>query len=188
VAVNVSRTLQFVWQTQLGCVAFCFDTVQNQTASQTASTTQTATALAALMATALNVGETAQYVWQYQKSCQVECHNVSASQSLSQQQRTDQTATAVGEPAYEEFDRVVGRPTGAVRRVAAGAAQNLGATLQVIFQHQVASCLNHCSGGAQTQDAAQRARTTQEANTPAKAEEPPPSTEEPVTGGAPAAE
>ena len=70
-AVNQSSTLQLVWQVQLGCVAFCWDTSMSQSAWQDAQTTQTATA--DLAARALNIAETIQYIWQLQEGCAIKC-------------------------------------------------------------------------------------------------------------------
>ena len=43
-ALNRSRTIQFVWQMQIGCVAFCYGTSQSQVATQTTHSTQQAMA------------------------------------------------------------------------------------------------------------------------------------------------
>jgi hypothetical protein len=198
-AANESSTVQFVWQTQLGCVAFCWNTSMNQSASQDAQTTQMATAVSDFGALAENVAETLQYIWQVQEGCEVECYGVNESQSASQSQTTHQSATATG-PQY---------PTSAGSRFdtsesffswVTAFAQNLGATVQTILQYQEAGCLEHCGEEALVQAAAQRARTDQIAaagDVPEPASEPPsepepppaasgaPDTEAPAPSGAP---
>jgi hypothetical protein len=150
-ALNESRTFQFVWQMQIGCVAFCYDTTQTQFASQTSQTTQTAEAISAAIALALNMSETIQLVWQSQESCREECHGASATQTVNQAQGTDQAASSTGS----------GGPDGVIGWLATLAA-NIGATLQTIFQYQDADCLENCMGGSQLQRALQHAATTQE--------------------------
>jgi hypothetical protein len=159
-------------------VAFCFDTAMDQSASQQAQTTQTATALGDQAATAQNVGQTIQRVWQVQQGCQVECHNASATQSLSQNQSTNQSATATAGAGYPAY-------TGSSREGFLtwlnGFAANIGATIQNIFQYQEASCLNNCVGDTQAQAAGQRAVTAQSA----VAGKPPPTVAEPPGNPAP---
>jgi hypothetical protein len=153
-ALNESRTFQFVWQMQIGCVAFCYDTTQTQFASQTSQTTQTAEAISAAFALALNMSETMQLVWQSQESCREECHGASATQTVNQAQGTNQSAgSSTGS----------GGPDGVIGWLATLAA-NIGATLQTIFQYQDADCLENCMGGSQLQRALQHAATTQEAS------------------------
>jgi hypothetical protein len=198
-ALNQSSTVQFVWQTQLGCVAFCWNTSMNQLASQDAQTTQMATAVSDFGALAENVAETLQYIWQVQEGCEVECYGVNESQLVSQSQRTNQSATATA-PQYptsagSRFDT----PESFFSWVTAF-AQNIGATVQRIFQHQEAGCLEHCGEEALVQAAAQRAGTDQIAaagdlpepvSEPPSGPEPPPAasdapdTEEPALSGAP---
>jgi hypothetical protein len=175
VAVNQSSTVQFVWQMQLGCVAFCWDTTMNQSASQDAQTTQMATAVSDFAALAENLAETLQYVWQFQEGCERECYGVNESQSLSQRQTTSQTATATG-PQY---------PTSAGLRFdtaesffswVTAFAQSIGATIETIIQRQEATCLEHCGEEALLQVAAQQATTNQTStagNVPEPVSEPP---------------
>ncbi len=160
-ALNQSTTGQFIWQVQLGCVAFCYGTSQSQAATQWASTTQNATALSDGNAQAHNVGSTMQQVWQLQFGCQVECYGNSQTQTSTQAQSTNQSATATSEtwaPSY---------PTDAQSLLPAwlvALAENLGVTIQTIWQYQEASCLENCVGDSQSQDAAQNALTSQEAS------------------------
>ena len=167
-AINDSSTVQFVWQVQLGCVAFCFDTSQTQTAAQSAQTTQSATALSEALAVALNAAESLQLVFQYQQGCEEECHDASSSQSVVQNQGTRQSATAEG------GDGVLGWLV--------ALAENLGVTLQTIFQFQDSECLEFCFGGTQSQQALQEAVSAQQA----VAGRPPSDGSTPVAGTAPA--
>jgi hypothetical protein len=175
-AVNRSVTVQFVWQQQLGCVAFCYDTSHTQSASQSAQTTQIATAIGDAVARALNLAETLQFVWQSQRVCESECHGVSASQSVSQEASTSQSATASGGSGGE-----VASPESFFAWLTAF-AQNIGATIQTVVQHQKAGCLEHCVGGTQLQQAVQEATTDQTATAgpkPAQPATPPPASPEP---------
>jgi hypothetical protein len=175
-SINVATTIQFVMQQQLGCVAFCFGTSQTQSASQHASTTQTATATAEAIATAINVAETFQFVWQQQVGCAAECHGASTSQSVDQQATTEGSdTTASGTP----FDT-----PGAFLAWLALLAANASAQIETIYQEDEASCLDHCAGDAQVQEAVQTASITQEAAAAIKtpvAERPPAAT--PATQG-----
>jgi outer membrane biosynthesis protein TonB len=153
-ARNEATTIQFVWQMQIGCVAFCFDTSQTQEASQDAYTTQLADAQSALMAWAENLAQTVQYVFQTQRGCERECYGTSQSQTASQRQSTSQTSTANaqadnGPPMLPDW--------------LIAFAQNIGATIQMSYQYQEAACLEHCTGDAQVQEAIQRAETDQRA-------------------------
>jgi hypothetical protein len=159
-AVNQSSTLQFVWQEQLGCVAFCWNTSMDQSASQDAETTQMATAVSDFGALAENLAETLQYVWQVQEGCQVECYGVSQSQSVSQQLNTGQSATATGPRLPASAGAPAGGREGFFSWVTAF-AQNIGATVQWILQVQEASCLEHCGDDVLLQVAGQRASTDQ---------------------------
>jgi hypothetical protein len=198
-AANESSTAQFVWQTQLGCVAFCWNTSMNQSASQDAHTTQMATAVSDFGALAENVAETLQYIWQVQEGCEVECYGVYEFQSASQSQTTNQSATATGSQyptsAGSRFDTAE-----SFFSWVTAFAQNIGATVQRIFQYQEAGCLEHCGEEALVQAAAQQARTDQIAaagdipepvSEPPSGPEPPPAasdapdTEEPAPSGAP---
>jgi hypothetical protein len=164
-ARNESFVVQFVWQMQIGCVAFCFETSQAQEASQHSDVDQDALAQSALTAWAENLSETLQYVFQTQEGCEHECHGTSQWQSSSQQQSTSQSATATGgadavavsSPALADDGTVL------VPGWLTALAQNLGVTIQTVYQHQEASCLERCWGDAQVQEAIQRALTTQEA-------------------------
>jgi hypothetical protein len=153
VAVNVAGTVQFVFQTQLGCIAFCFTTSQAQSTSQTAQTTQSATATGETFLTALNVAETFQFVWQFQQGCEVECYDASSTQSTTQQQ----TSQSAGTP-YRPFDG----PQTFLAWIAVIAANN-AATVQSIFQYDEALCLERCTGDTQVQDAVLTATTNQRA-------------------------
>jgi hypothetical protein len=187
-AVNQSSTLQFVWQEQLGCVAFCWNTSMDQSASQDAETTQMATAVSDFGALAENLAETLQYVWQVQEGCQVECYGVSQSQSLSQQQSTSQSATATGPRLPTSAGAPAGGREGFFSWVTAF-AQSIGATVQWILQVQEASCLEHCGDDTLLQVAGQRASTDQ-TSTAGNVPEPgggAPTTEEPPAAGQPQA-
>ena len=173
-ARNQSSTIQFVWQMQIGCVAFCFNTSQSQEASQQSYTTQEADAQSALTAWAENLAETVQYVFQTQQGCEHECHGTTQHQSSTQGQTTNQSATANALGDGGGFFLV---PDWLIAY-----AQNVGATIQLIYQYQEALCLEHCMGDAQLQEAIQRAVTDQialalaappEPAAPAPGEEPP---------------
>jgi hypothetical protein len=168
-ALNESSTIQFVWQMQIGCVAFCWHTSQTQEASQQSYTTQEADAQSALTAWAENLAETVQYVFQIQQGCEHECHGVTQHQSSTQGQTTNQSATA----------EALGDGVGffLVPDWLLAYAQNIGATIQLIYQYQEALCLEYCMGDAQLQEAIQNAVTNQDAvalaNPPVPAEPPP---------------
>jgi hypothetical protein len=162
-AVNQSSTIQFTWQMQLGCVAFCWDTSMNQSASQEAETTQIATAVSAAAALSLNLAETLQYVWQHQEGCELECYGVNESQSLSQHQTTNQSATATGPPYPTSAEWRPDQPDPFVLAWLTAYARNIGATLQMIYQYEEASCLEYCDEEALMQLAAQIAATDQTA-------------------------
>jgi hypothetical protein len=153
VAVNVAGTVQFIFQSQLGCIAFCYATSQAQAAWQSAQTIQSATATGDGVLTALNVAETFQFVWQVQEGCQVECYDVSSTQSTTQQQATQSTGTP-----YRPFDG----PKTFLAWIAVIAANN-AATFQAVFQYEEALCLERCTGDAQRQDAVLTAATNQQA-------------------------
>jgi hypothetical protein len=176
-ASNRSVTVQFVWQTQIGCVAFCVETSQSQTATQWSQTIQSANAEGATGALAENLSETRQLVWQLQRGCEVECYGTSQVQVINQGQETTQSATATTDGVT--LVPVLG-PDGAV--VLPGwlvaLAENLGVTIQTIYQLQEAVCAEYCEGDSQVQDAIQRADISQQADAyagdpPAPAEEPP---------------
>jgi hypothetical protein len=189
-AVNQSSTVQFVWQEQLGCVAFCWNTSMDQSASQDAQTTQMATAVSDFGALAENLAETLQYVGQVQEGCQVECYGVSQSQSLSQQQNTSQSATATGPRLPTSAGAPAGGRDGFFSWVTAF-AQSIGATVQWILQVQEASCLEHCGDDVLLQSAGQRASTDQTStagNVPEPVGGAPTSQEPPAAGQPPAAE
>ncbi|HEV2927068.1 MAG TPA: hypothetical protein VGW74_00110, partial [Propionibacteriaceae bacterium] len=154
-ARNESSTIQFVWQMQIGCVAFCFNTSQSQEAAQQAYTTQEAVAQSALTAWAENLAETVQVVFQTQRGCEHECHGATQHQSSTQGQTTSQSATATalgdGGGGFLLPDWLIAY------------ASNIGATIQTVFQYQEALCLENCIGDAQLQEAAQRAVTDQNA-------------------------
>jgi hypothetical protein len=191
-AGNRSVTVQFVWQTQIGCVAFCVETSQSQTATQWAQTTQSANAEGATSALAENLSETLQLVWQLQQGCEVECYGTSQVQVINQGQETTQSATATADGVT--LVPVLG-PDGAV--VLPGwlvaLAENLGVTIQTIYQLQEAICAEYCEGDSQVQDAVQRAEVSQQAEAyagdpPAPVEEPPsetPPTQHPPTAQPP---
>ena len=186
-AQNRSVTVQFVWQTQIGCVAFCVETSQSQTATQWAQTNQSASAEGGTSALAQNLSETLQLVWQLQQGCEVECYGTSQVQVINQGQKTTQSASATTEGVA--LVPVLG-PDGTV--VLPGwlvaLAENLGVTIQTIYQLQEAVCAEYCEGDSQVQDAVQRAEVSQEATAhagdpPAPVEEPP--SEEPPTQQSP---
>jgi hypothetical protein len=171
-ARNRSVTVQFVWQTQIGCVAFCFETSLMQTAIQWAQTNQSATAEGGTGALAENLSETVQLVWQLQQGCQQECHGTSQVQVINQGQETTQSAAADVVMPVLGADGAVVLPAWLV-----GLARNLGVTIQTIYQLQEAVCAEHCVGDSQLQDALQRAEVSQEAA--AYAGEPPVPVDEP---------
>jgi outer membrane biosynthesis protein TonB len=175
-ATNQSTTIQYVWQTQVGCVAFCWDTDMSQSATQDAATTQTATAVSDSVAQATNVGETLQHVWQVQQGCQVECHGVTASQTVSQHSTTSQsaTATAPGEG-------------GSLPDWLVAFAESIGATIQTIYQYEEASCLDHCGEEALAQEATQLAETHQTSTAGDVPKPTPPDPAEPPASTPPAA-
>jgi hypothetical protein len=178
-ARNESSTIQFVWQTQIGCVAFCWHTSQSQEASQNASTIQEADAESALVAWAENLAETVQYVFQRQQGCEHECYGVSQYQSSAQTQTTSQWASATASADGEEdVDGGFLVPDWLI-----AFALNIGATVQTIYQYQEALCVEHCVGDAQLQEAIQHALTDQRAVASAAPPEPPPGEEPP--GGQP---
>jgi hypothetical protein len=178
-ARNESSTIQFVWQMQIGCVAFCFHTSQTQEASQQASTTQEAVAQSTLLSWAENIAETVQLVFQLQQGCERECHGTSQSQLVSQSQSTSQTSAAAS-PGWDGGGALM--PDWLL-----AFAANVGATIQMTYQYQEALCLDHCTGDAQVQEAIQRADTHQLAlaEAPPAPVEPPPAGE-PPGGEAPA--
>ena len=188
-AANESLTIQFAWQTQIGCVAFCYETSQVQTASQWAQTSQTAVAEADIEAWAQNLSETLQYVWQLQEGCTTECHGVSQRQSSAQGQSTTQSAKATGRGEGGGTTLALG-PDGVI--VLPGwlvaLAENLGASIQTIYQYQEADCLERCDGGAQVQEAVQRAVVEQVATAIALAAPPAPPSEPPAGGSPPASQ
>jgi hypothetical protein len=178
-ARNESSTIQFVWQMQIGCVAFCFHTSQSQEASQQSYTTQEADAQSALAAWAENIAETVQLVFQFQQGCEYECHGVTQHQSSTQGQTTSQSANADALGDGVGFFLV---PDWLVAY-----AQNIGATIQLIYQYQDALCLEYCMGDAQLQEAIQQALTDQNAVALAAPPEPavPPTGEQPPGGEPP---
>jgi hypothetical protein len=182
--------VQFIWQEQLGCVAFCWNTSMDQSASQDAQTTQMATAVSDFGALAENLAETLQYVWQVQEGCQVECYGVSQSQSLWQQQNTSQSATATGPRLPTSAGSPAGGRDGFFSWVTAF-AQSIGATVQWILQVQEASCLEHCGDDVLLQSAGQGASTDQTStagHVPEPSANAPTSQEPPAAGQPPAAE
>ena len=185
-ALNESLTIQFAWQTQIGCVAFCYETSQEQTASQWADTTQVAAAEADLEAWAENLSETLQFVWQLQEGCAYECYGAYRSQSSEQGQSTNQSAEATVRSGSDGTQLALG-PDGVI--VLPGwlvaLANNVGATIQTIYQYQEANCLEHCDGDAQLQEAVQRAVVNQVATAIVLAGQAPPPSEPPPGGAAP---
>jgi outer membrane biosynthesis protein TonB len=157
-ASNRSRTIQFVWQTQLGCVAFCYETSQEQSASQSAATEQSATAVGA-DASASNDSLTRQFAFQFQRGCVYECYASSQYQSVAQSSETNQDAAAYG---YDDDEEGLAEPRAAFATVEAWAAQ-VSATIQLSIQYQDAECRAYCRDEIQEQHAAQQAVTTQDA-------------------------
>jgi hypothetical protein len=175
-AANATRTIQVIAQLQFGCVAFCFGTVQTQAAAQAIQVTQAALAAAPDAATAQNVATSAQFVLQLQQGCTTACSGATASGSASQIAGADQLAQAT-DPAISVLDP--GAPAGpgvsassaqagvpaaeaeAFLAWVAALASELAATVQTSVQVQVAACLAHCTGGVQSQSAAQVADVLQ---------------------------
>jgi hypothetical protein len=182
-ARNESVTIQFVWQTQIGCVAFCVETTQTQAATQWAQTIQSAAAEGDMSAVAQNLSRTIQLVWQLQEGCREECYGTSQVQVINQGKQTTQSATATSGagPPTLGADGAVVLPGWLV-----ALAQNLGVTIQTIYQLQEAVCAEYCEGDSQVQEAQQEADVSQDAAARAGAsppEEPP--TEQPPTGQPP---
>jgi outer membrane biosynthesis protein TonB len=183
---NRSTTIQLLWQEQLGCISFCFDTTQTQQASQWAGTEQSASALGQAITAALNLSDTFQFAWQYQESCLLECHGTVVSQELDQQAATTQQSDAESSAGDGGRDGFLGWLT--------ALAENLGATIQMIFQHQQAACLEYCDGTSLTQQALQEAAVEQSARIgeadgpppPAAAAPPPAANAPPAAAPAPA--
>jgi hypothetical protein len=161
-AYNASFTVQFVWQLQIGCVAFCYETSQTQSALQWAETIQVAIAEGDVEALARNLSQTLQYVLQGQQACEYECYGVYQSQTSSQAQATTQSATA---KAHTAVAMLVLGPDGAIALPGwlVALAENQGATIQTILQYQEALCLNYCDGDSQLQEAIQSALSSQDA-------------------------
>jgi hypothetical protein len=185
-AVNVATTIQFIFQTQLGCTAFCFGTTLLQSAAQQALTTQSATATADGIVTAINASQTTQFVWQEQQGCLAVCVHTSATQATSQAQK--QTAAQSGNGPTLPF----GGPQPFLAWLAVIAA-NEAATIEMLYQEDVADCLDHCYGDALSQVAQQSAAVSQKATAtlddPAPQRPPvaaPPAGDEPFVVGAPA--
>jgi hypothetical protein len=153
-ARNESVVIQFAWQMQIGCVAFCYYTSQTQEASQYSSTSQDAFAESALAAWAENLAETIQLVFQQQQGCEQECYGATQSQSVNQKQSTSQSAKASGPTLGDDGSVLL--PDWLLEL-----ARNLGVTIQTIYQYQEALCVEHCEGDKQVQDALQRAETLQ---------------------------
>ena len=178
VATNTSKTVQFLWQYQVGCLAFCYGTALSQAALQSAQTAQLATAVATLGALALNVAETLQLAWQIQKGCEQECHGATETQTIVQVAATSQDAQAgsAAGPLALPGDVMVA-PELPAWLIALAA--NVGATIETIYQLQEAACLTNCTGGAQVQEGVQRASVVQLAIAVAGVREP----DAPVTAG-----
>ena len=100
-----------------------------------------------------NFSQTTQFV-RRERGCREECYGTTQSQSLDQAQTTTQLASAEGGAAPE--------PTVLAGWLVA-LADNVGATIQTIFQYQRAECLEHCSDEAQVQRAGQQAEMAQTA-------------------------
>jgi outer membrane biosynthesis protein TonB len=156
-AVNRSRTVQFVWQTQLGCVAFCYETSQEQSAMQSAATDQSAAAGGA-DATASNDSLTRQFAFQFQRGCVYECYATSQHQSVAQASDTRQDATAYANDDEEGLTEL----RAAFAELELWAA-SISATIQLSIQYQDADCRAYCRDELQEQLAEQQAVTTQNA-------------------------
>jgi hypothetical protein len=178
-----SVTLQFIWQTQIGCFAFCFETSQSQAATQWAQTDQSASAVGGSSALAENLSETLQLVWQLQQGCEVECYGTSQVQVINQGSETTQPATPTANGVV--LMPVLGQDgTVVIPRWLVSLAENLGVTTQTIYQLQEAVCAEYCEGDSQVQDAGQQAEVSQEAA--ARAGDPPLPVEEPLSEEPPA--
>ncbi len=155
-AVNRSRTIQFVWQTQLGCVAFCYETSQSQAAEQSASTEQSAAATGD-GATASNDSLTRQFAFQRQRGCVYECYATSQYQSASQASDTSQDAAAY---ASDDDEEGLAELRAAFASLEAWAT-SLSATIQFSVQYQDSDCRANCYDEIQEQLAEQQALTDQ---------------------------
>jgi hypothetical protein len=182
VALNTSVTVQFAWQLQIGCMSFCYDTSQSQLIAQAAETAQVAAAVAVAAAFAVNVAETLQFAWQLQQGCVEECHGTSQTQTIAQQQSTSQSAIVRDGPAGGgSSEPLVIGPDGlpVLPGWLVALAQNVGATIQIIFQFEESSCRHDCVGDMQLQVAAQQATTVQQALVVLAGGEPVPAPAEP---------
>jgi hypothetical protein len=90
---------------------------------------------------------------------------VTQNEATDQQQTT--SAAASGAPPFDSPQTFL-----AWIAVIAG---NIGATVQTVYQYDEATCLDHCTGDAQTQDIAQAVVTDQNANAFTDGRAPPPS-------------
>jgi hypothetical protein len=172
-AANLTRTIQIVAQEQFGCVAFCFDTLQTQTADQRTQVIQTALATGSQAAVAQDIADGSQFVLQVQEGCTVACDGASVSSTSSQSSILTQLAGAgaggvtvdaspvsVGGTSTSAAQAGFATPDAFFAWVAA-LASDLAATVQTSVEVQVAACLSHCTGGVQSQTAAQRADVVQ---------------------------
>jgi hypothetical protein len=172
-AANVTRTIQIVAQAQFGCVAFCFGTIQTQAAGQSVQVLQTALATGSDAALAQNLADGTQFILQVQEGCAVACDGATVSSSTVQSSALTQVADAgAGGVTVEAVPVSVGGTTTAAAETGfatpdaffawvAALASDLAATVQTSVEVQVAACLAHCTGGVQSQAAAQRADVIQ---------------------------
>jgi hypothetical protein len=134
-ASNRHVTIQIVVQSQQGCLELCYGTSQLQSAVQQIDVSQ----IAAAIAGATNSATATQFVWQRQQGCQVECHGATSTQTGD----GSPAGVAAPPPFPVELD--------AFRTWATALAASLSATLDFLEQHDIAACLERCTGGAQVQ-------------------------------------
>jgi hypothetical protein len=158
VAQNTSATIQLIVQTQLGCVAFCIGTTRVQVASQRADASQLASAISGALAASGNGAFFTQLVWQYQDVCAEACEDVDARQVVDQAANAVQSGGATADVSALPLPPVapdLGAFTAWLATVAATA------TVDVVQQRDVATCLEDCDGDVQVQISVQEATTAQ---------------------------
>lgn len=194
VAVNESMTHQSIWQVQVGCVARCARTRQEQAAAQSAETEQHA-AGEGLVA---NLAAVAQDIFQLQIGCALICVDTDQIQAAVQTATIEQEARVYAEPTVADAETAgAEKPPGflteeeftelaaALRAFVADVLRS--STEQRIRQVQL-GCLRSCERATQTQSATQlvssrqatpvsepassRARPTAEPSPPGDAGEP----------------
>ncbi|HEU4974388.1 MAG TPA: hypothetical protein VFT50_04820 [Baekduia sp.] len=139
-ADNTTIVIQLVIQSQLGCVAFCYDTSSQQLAVQHSDVAQVADAVSSVAAAATNTALVTQLAWQFQTACAEECHDATATQDAAQTSAILQSAlgAAGGAPSLDAFTSWLATVAG-------------GAVIDVVQQIDQAACQDHCVGDLQVQ-------------------------------------